>query len=291
MARRNKSSDRNRSKTGSKKQRDSRRGDGSQRSGNSINIYGIHTVRAALENPKRRIHGIKCTKNAFARIESAYIRRQSAHGRAQSMSEKGVIIPVETVESSTLDSLTGPDAVHQGVVAICDPLPSLDASELFHLADTKLLLVLDQITDPHNVGAILRSAVAMGVDAVLVTHRKSAAETAVLAKSASGALDMIDLVDIRNLSKAIVELNAMGFATIGLDSEGPDILEAELEKATGCPIALILGSEGRGLREQTREACTALARLDMPGVIKSLNVSNAAALSLYLASKAVTRIR
>lgn len=289
MARQAKSSGPNRPRKRPGQRRDSRRGGGLQKSGTGINLYGIHTVRAALENPKRRIHSIKCTKNAFARIESAYVKRQSTDVEARSTFAGGSAISVETIEASALDSLTGPDAVHQGVVAICDPLPSLDASELFHLADAKLLLVLDQITDPHNVGAILRSAVATGVDAVLVTHRNSAVETAVLAKSASGALDMIDMVDIRNLSKAIEELNEMGFATIGLDSEGPDVLEIELDKARTRPVALVLGSEGRGLREKTRETCSALARLDMPGRIKSLNVSNAAVLSLYLVSKAVSR--
>ena len=184
-----------------------------------------------------------------------------------------------------LDGLVGTDAVHQGVVAICDPLSVLDGSELFQLADARLLLILDQITDPHNVGAILRSAVAMNVNAVLVTHRNSAVETGVLAKSASGALDMIQMVDVRNMSKAISELNEMGFKTIGLDSEGTDVLETELDREPHGPVALVLGSEGRGLREKTRESCSTLARLDMPGKIKSLNVSNAAALSLYLAAR------
>jgi len=169
------------------------------------------------------------------------------------------------------------------------PLDLLDASELFHLADARLLLALDQITDPHNVGAILRSAVAMGVEAVLMTSRNSALETAVLAKSASGALDMVKLVHLRNLSKGLEELNAMGFTTIGLDSEGPLILESTLTETKGRPVCLVLGSEGKGLREKTRETCTALARLDMPGAIKSLNVSNAAALSLYIVSKSIAR--
>ena len=285
------------------KRRNPRRKPGSKKSETRINLYGLHTVRAAIENPKRRIYNIKCTKNALQRLRPALEKRSFDHAQgpttdAEKHAEdeertktKGgrTDLNVETVEAKALDALVSPDAVHQGVVAICDPLPTLDASELLHLADARLLLILDQITDPHNVGAILRSAVAMGVEAVLMTHRKSAPETAVLAKAASGALDMIDIVDVRNLSKAIGELNDMGFATIGLDSEGPNVLEAELDRAKGRPLALVLGSEGRGLREQTREACAALARLDMPGAIKSLNVSNAAALSLYLASKTINR--
>ncbi len=256
-------------------------------SGDQICLYGIHTVRAAIENPKRHIHAVKCTQNALEKLQSALKNRESFGKNTLGVGKRDRLFTTETVETRALDSLTGPEAVHQGVVAICDPLPTLDASELFHLADAGLLLVLDQITDPHNVGAILRSAVAMDVDAVLTTHRKSAAETAVLAKTASGALDMVDIVELRNLSKAIAELNDMGFATIGLDSEGPDVLETELDKAQGRPVALVLGSEGRGLRQQTREACSALARLDMPGRIKSLNVSNAAALSLYMATKTI----
>ena len=158
----------------------------------------------------------------------------------------------------------------------------LDASELFHLADKRLILALDQLTDPHNVGAILRSASAIGADAVLTTSRNSAQETAVLAKSASGALDTIRLIELRNLSKGLEELNQMGFATLGLDSEGPLVLEETLSDLSPKKVVLVLGSESKGLRQKTRETCTALARLDMPGPIKSLNVSNAATLSLYV---------
>ena len=149
-----------------------------------------------------------------------------------------------------------------------------------------ITVMLDRVTDPHNVDAILRSAVAFGVSAVLVTRRNSAVETAVLAKSASGALDMVSMIEVRNLTKALDELAKMGFSTIGLDSEGPLVLEQTVEQTSGAPITLVLGSEGKGLRQQTRETCAHLARLDMPGEIKSLNVSNAAALALYIASRA-----
>ncbi|MCB1463449.1 MAG: RNA methyltransferase, partial [Nitratireductor sp.] len=133
---------------------------------------------------------------------------------------------------------------------------------------------------------IMRSAVAFGAGALITTNRHSPAETGVLAKSASGALDMIDHVGVRNLAECLEELTELGYRTVGLDSEGPDILENSLE---GDKIALVLGAEGKGLRQKTRETCATLARVDMPGEIKSLNVSNAAVLSLYIARRHVDR--
>ncbi|MEE9313011.1 MAG: 23S rRNA (guanosine(2251)-2'-O)-methyltransferase RlmB [Rhizobiaceae bacterium] len=238
-----------------------------------LQLYGLHTVRAALENDGRRKIMLHVSENALPRLGEDLVDRCG--------------VEVTITHGSVLDKMVGVDAVHQGAVLECAPLNTLDASELFHLVDARLLLALDQITDPHNVGAILRSAVAMGVEAVLMTSRNSAVETAVLAKSASGALDMVKLVHLRNLTKGLDELNEMGFATIGLDSEGPLILEDTLEESKGRSVCLVLGSEGKGLREMTRETCTALARLDMPGAIKSLNVSNAAALSLYVVAKSL----
>ncbi len=150
------------------------------------------------------------------------------------------------------------------------------------MKDSPLLLVLDQVTDPHNVGAIIRSAVAFGAGAIITTSRHSPQESGVLAKAASGALELIPHIEVRNLAEAIEELHSLGFMTIGLDSEGPLEMEATLE---GGRVALVLGAEGKGLRQKTRETVTALARLDMPGEIKSLNVSNAAAISLYAAER------
>jgi 23S rRNA (guanosine2251-2'-O)-methyltransferase len=140
--------------------------------------------------------------------------------------------------------------------------------------------VLDQVTDPHNVGAILRSAVAFDAGALITTMRHSPTESGVLAKSASGALELIPYIQITNLADTIEELHKLGFQTIGLDSEGPQPLEGTF---AGERIALVLGSEGKGLRQKTRQTVEALARLDMPGAIKSLNVSNAAAIAMYAA--------
>lgn len=230
-----------------------------------VRLYGLHTVRAALDNPRRRIVRLMVTRNAARRL-----------GLAE---PADLPFPTEIVEPRALDGLLGADAVHQGVMVEAHPLVP---KRLGELADTPLLIVLDQVTDPHNVGAIMRSAVAFGAGALITTSRHSPAESGVLAKAASGALEHIDLIEVRNLADALNELNAHGFATIGLDSGGPAELEASFAARR---IALVLGAEGKGLRHKTRETVSALARLDMPGAIRSLNVSNAAAVALYAARK------
>lgn len=230
-----------------------------------VRLYGLHTVRAALDNPRRKIRHMWVTRNALERLEIA---------------DLGALpFAAELVEPREIDKITGSDAVHQGVLIEAEPLQT---KALSALGDSPLILVLDQVTDPHNVGAIIRSAVAFGAGALVTTQRHSPHESGVLAKSASGALEHIDLIEVRNLSDALGELHEAGFQTIGLDSESP----AELEKTfSGNRVALVLGAEGKGLRQKTRETVSALARLDMPGAIHSLNVSNAAAISLYAARK------
>ncbi|RVC42650.1 MAG: RNA methyltransferase [Mesorhizobium sp.] len=230
-----------------------------------VRLYGLHTVRAALDNSRRKIRKMLVTRNAAERLAIADLA--------------ALPFKAELVEPKEIDRITGSDAVHQGVLIEAEPLKPkrLDA-----LGDTQLVLVLDQVTDPHNVGAILRSAVAFGAGALITTARHSPQESGVLAKSASGALEHIDQIEVKNLADALGQLHEAGFQTIGLDSDGP----AELEKTfAGDKIALVLGAEGKGLRQKTRETVTALARLDMPGAIRSLNVSNAAAVSLYAARK------
>jgi 23S rRNA (guanosine2251-2'-O)-methyltransferase len=146
------------------------------------------------------------------------------------------------------------------------------------------VLILDQLTDPHNVGAIMRTAAAFDVAAIITTVRHSPAATGVLAKSASGALEHVPLVMVQNLARALAELKERGYLLIGLDATGDaDFSEIALRS----PLALVLGAEGKGLRQLTRDTCDHVARLDLPGRIKSLNVSNAAALALYIA---VTRL-
>src|ERR1700721_905146 len=224
-------------------------------------LYGWHPVAAALANPQRQIRKLLLTENAARRLADENIQTK---------------VTPEIVRPALIDARLGPDAVHQGLLAEADPLPSPDIDAL---PQQGIVLVLDQITDPHNVGAILRSAAAFAVKAIVTTARHSPEATGVLAKSASGALELVPLVTVQNLARALTEMNERGFLTVGLDSEGGENLGAV---ALRQPLALVLGAEGKGLRQLTRDTCTVVARLDMPGEIKSLNVSNAAVLALYI---------
>ncbi|MGA2289083.1 TrmH family RNA methyltransferase [Bradyrhizobium sp.] len=224
-------------------------------------LYGWHTVAAALANPERQIRKLWLTENAARRLADENIATR---------------VTPDIVRPSLIDQRLGPDAVHQGLLAEADALPSPDIGAL---AQEGIVLVLDQITDPHNVGAILRSAAAFAVKAIVTTARHSPEATGVLAKSASGALELVPLVTVQNLARALTELNDQGFMTVGLDSQGSENLGAV---ALRQPLALVLGAEGKGLRQLTRETCSLVARLDLPGEIKSLNVSNAAVLALYI---------
>jgi len=233
--------------------------------GGLVRLYGIHTVRAALDNPHRKIRRMLVTRNAMERLGIAELT--------------ALPFAAELVEPRAIDRVTGRDAVHQGVAIEAEPLRP---KRLAALSGARLVLVLDQVTDPHNVGAIMRSAVAFDAGALITTSRHSPQESGVLAKSASGALEQIDLIEVKNLAEALGELHDAGFQTIGLDSDGPARIESTF---AGDRIALVLGAEGKGLRQKTRDTVTALARLDMPGAIRSLNVSNAAAIALYAARK------
>ena len=225
-----------------------------------VRLYGIHTVAAALNNPRRKLHALLVTRNALARLEIA---------------EDAIRCPVEIVEPKRLDAELGGEAVHQGVMLETEPLPAIRLSDL---GTARLVIVLDQVTDPHNVGAILRSATAFGADALVTTARHSPQESGVLAKAASGALEHVTQIEVVNLADALSALSKQGFRTIGLDSDGPESFEASL---AGERIAIVLGAEGKGLRQKTQATVDALARLEMPGAIRSLNVSNAAAIALY----------
>lgn len=233
----------------------------------SIYLYGIHTVLSAIDNKKRYIREILITRNSYKKLESVL---ESSN------------IKYNIVTTKELNALLDGQAIHQGIVAVAKPLAS---KKISHFFDSKIIILLDQITDPHNVGAIMRSCVALNVDVLITTQRHSPKETSVLAKSASGALDLLDFVVVKNLSETLQDLTSLGFTTIGLDSKGELDLYAIYQQSKYEKIALVLGSEGKGLRQKTKSAVSKLARLDMPGSIKSLNVSNAASIALYLTYK------
>jgi 23S rRNA (guanosine2251-2'-O)-methyltransferase len=225
-------------------------------------LYGWHTVKAALENPQRRFHRLLATENAARRLTEDHVK-----------------FPVEPelVRPEDIAAIAGAQAVHQGLYAEADPLAS---PELEDLATGGIMLVLDQITDPHNVGAILRSAAAFAARAVVTTERHSPEATGVLAKAASGALEYVPIATVVNLARALEELHELNTFLVGLDSSG----EADLAATPlSAPLALVIGAEGKGLRRLTRVHCDVIARLALPGRITSLNVSNAAAVALYVA--------
>ena len=230
-------------------------------------LYGVHSVSAALANPARKVRALYLTEGAAERL-------------AEALGGPGNPEPT-IVRGEDIDRLLGPDVVHQGAVAEVHALPEWD---LLDIPDDGVVLVLDQITDPHNVGAILRSAAAFGVSALVLTERHSPETTGVLAKTASGGLEHVPIVTVGNLAQALSSLGERGFWRIGLDSDGPVALDAAVATR---PLCLVLGAEGKGLRRLTRERCDVLARLDMPGAIRSLNVSNAAAVALYAVNRAL----
>jgi 23S rRNA (guanosine2251-2'-O)-methyltransferase len=226
-------------------------------------LYGWHTVMAALLNPRRRIRKFLATDNAARRL-----------------SEDGIAPPIapEIVRPGQIDDRLLPDALHQGLYLEADPLP---APQIEEIDQQGTVLVLDQITDPHNVGAIFRSAAAFATTAIVTTQRHSPEASGVLAKAASGALEHVPLITVQNLARGLAALKERGFLLVGLDSTGDvDLATTPLS----APLALVLGAEGKGLRQLTRSTCDIVARLDLPGEIKSLNVSNAAALALYIAT-------
>jgi 23S rRNA (guanosine2251-2'-O)-methyltransferase len=236
------------------------------REGGAILLFGIHAVEAALDNPKRCIRRVHLTDNAERRLRGALERRQIAHER---------VLPKD------LDRRLGPEVVHQGALVETEPLPEPTLAELAEGAGSRPLLLLDQVTDPHNVGAVLRSAAVFGAGGLVMTRRHSPPLEGALAKSASGALEHVPVALVQNLARAVADLKALGVAVIGLDVSAAESLE---EIAWPAAAALVLGAEGKGLRQLTRESCDRLARITADGPFASLNVSNAAAIALHWAA-------
>jgi 23S rRNA (guanosine2251-2'-O)-methyltransferase len=234
--------------------------------GGLLQIYGVHAVEAALGNPRRSIRRLYLTDNAERRLHRALAARSMPHER---------VLPKD------LDRRLGPDTVHQGALAEAEPLTEPALSELAEGAAGRPLLVLDQVTDPHNVGAILRSAAGLGAGGLVMTRRHSPPLDGALAKSASGALEHVPVALVQNLARALGELKDLSFAVIGLDGEAPERLE---ETPWPERAALVLGAEGKGLRQLTRLSCDRLARIATDGPLASLNVSNAAAIALHWAA-------
>ena len=234
-------------------------------------LYGIHAVRAAWLNPARQCRQLWLT-GALQEEFSATLKLAAAHHLSRPSPTRS--------DKAFLDQLL-PGAVHQGIILDTAPLPEPDLDALL-AHQPRLLVVLDQVTDPHNVGAIMRSAAAFGAPGIILTERHAPSMTGTLAKTASGALEHVALIHVVNLARAIDQLRNAGFWCVGLAEEGKRNL-AELD-LTG-PTAIILGAEGEGLRRLTRERCDELARLPTQDPIGSLNVSNAAAVALYEARR------
>ncbi len=229
-------------------------------------LFGLHAVRDALMNPEREKLHLMVTPNAQAKLEDAIV----AAG-----------VTPEVVDPRKFRPPLDPNSVHQGAVLEVKPLNWGKLEDVCIGAEAPRVLLLDRVTDPHNVGAILRSAEVLGASAVIGTRHHSAPETGSLAKSASGALERQPYLRVRNLADAIRSLQDMGYLVLGLDGEAEQTIEAAVEGRRDRPVALVLGAEGPGLREKTRETVDALVRIDASGQFGSLNVSNAAAIALY----------
>lgn len=229
-------------------------------------LFGLHAVRDALENPNRVKLRLIVTLNARDKL-------------AEAIAAAG--IEPEIVDPRRFSAPIDPNSVHQGAALEVKPLDWGDLADVCVGAENPRVILLDRVTDPHNVGAILRSAEVLGASAVIGTRHHSAPETGALAKTASGALERQPYLRVRNLADAIVELQGMGYLVLGLDGEADETIEAALAGRRDRPVALVLGAEGPGLREKTKETVDMLVKIDAAGGFGSLNVSNAAAIALY----------
>lgn len=242
-----------------------------QRERDSVLVWGMHAVQAAWLNPKRRCYRLWVTEAAAAAFEPSITEARDVLLLKRPDPKR--------VDRQELDRLTPPASVHQGIVLEMTALPEPSLHDIINRdAPPDLLIMLDQVTDPHNVGAILRSAAAFGAGAVIMTERNAPTTTGVLAKAASGALEHVPQIHVVNLSRALDDLKQAGYWSIGLAEEGEkDLGSLDLTGRT----VIVLGAEGEGLRQLTRKKCDELARLPTGGAIGSLNVSNAAAVALY----------
>ena len=240
------------------------RGSGRGSSG-ATRLWGRHAVEAALKNPERSHRKLWATREGIASLDG----------------ELPANFPLEYAQAADLARLVARDAPHQGLVLDCEPLAELWLDDVLEGDPTRPLIVLDQVTDPHNVGAILRSAAAFNACAIVTQDRHAPPESGTLAKSASGALEIVPWVRVVNLARALEDIAEAGYWRIGLDGEADTDLAAALPAG---PVALVLGAEGEGMRHNITQHCDALARLPISSAMESLNVSNAAAIALYAAA-------
>jgi 23S rRNA (guanosine2251-2'-O)-methyltransferase len=222
-------------------------------------IWGIHAVEAAIKNPNREIYEVIATKNAAAHLPEGAKTR--------------------VVEPEYLSDALPPNSVHQGLAARVKPLPDPDYDAV--LKDGKLVFILDQLTDPQNIGSIFRTAAAFGASAIIQQDRKAPTITGALAKAAQGGVEIVPDLRVVNISQTLVELSEQGWMCIGLDMEGSAGTLAKVLEGEKRPVAIVLGAEGKGIRPLVAERCDTIAHIPMPGNMESLNVSNAAAIAAY----------
>lgn len=231
-------------------------------------LYGRHAVLAALENPARKIHKLVCTSENAVSLRAKYPN-----------------LNIVTTDKKDIDKLVSADAVHQGFALFCSELDNLSIEELCSMTENEQkcnVLILDQVTDPQNIGAIIRSCAAFGTKALIVQDKNSPQESGSMAKAAAGTMEMVPVVRVTNLSRAIETLKKNGFWVVGMDGYAKDNVD-KIDKNT--KLAVIMGSEGAGMRRLVEESCDITVRLPINPKVESLNVSTAAAVVLYELSK------
>jgi 23S rRNA (guanosine2251-2'-O)-methyltransferase len=226
-------------------------------------VWGVHATLAALANPRRRIETLLVTRNATARLPAN--------------------TPHELCEPDALDALLPPGAVHQGIAARIAPLPPLDLEDIAVPLDGRTVLVLDQITDPQNVGAIFRSAAALSARGIVMQDRKAPPLSGALLKAAAGAVEIVPYAEVVNIARAVEQLDELGYLTVALEGDATDPLAIAF--ADPRPLALVLGAEGKGVRALVNQRCERRARIPISPDMESLNVSASAAIALYEAAR------
>ncbi len=231
--------------------------------GGPVWLWGTHAVMAALANPNRRVHTLLATENAAQKLPA------------------GAISP-QIVTAKEIDQRLPPGAVHQGIALRADPLEEAVLDDVIAAGATRIA-VLDQVSDPHNLGAIFRSAAAFGFTGLVLQTRNAPPITGIVAKSAAGAIETVTEIRAVNIARALEELGEAGFHTVGLAGESTRPLDQAVKGAA--KVAIVLGAEGSGLRPAVAKACAELARIPIAAEMESLNVSNAAAIAFYEASR------